>query len=109
MTRLEEQLRADRQLRDQARSLVEADLDRVRSEWNARPLGSRAFDRIKDGAAELIETAHTKTEGKAGVAALLFGAVALWFASNPIRERFSRDGQDEPTPPPSPESDGDAT
>lgn len=102
MSRLERQLREDRLLRDAAQTLLKADIDRVRGELERKTIGQRALARAKDGAAELLDNARDKAGGNIGVIALLAGAIALWFARNPVLALFSTDAADEhdnPQPP----------
>lgn len=108
MGKLERQLRQDRHLRDAARALVDADLDRVRSEFKAKPLGRRAIGRLQDGAAELLDSAQSKAGDNIGIVALLLGAIGLWFARNPIMALFgdgTTDDQGEQAPPQPPMGD----
>lgn len=103
MRDLERQLREDRVLRDAAQALVKADVDRVREEMKAKPLGRRAVARVQDGAAELLESAREKTGDNLGIVALLLGAVGLWFARNPILAALGdsddTDGDQDTQPP----------
>lgn len=102
MTSAERQLREDRLLRDSAKALFLADIDRAKADLEAKTIGKRAFDRAKDGASELLETAQAKAGDNVGIVALLFGAVALWFARNPILSAFAgddRSDEDETYPP----------
>ena len=95
MSKLEQQLREDRLLRDAAKTLFDADLARVKGDLDAKGLGQRALGRAKDGATELLDTAGDKAGSNVGVIALLVGAIALWFARNPILSLFgSEDGED---------------
>jgi hypothetical protein len=91
MADLERQLREDRVLRDAAQALFKADIDRVKTDLEEKTIGKRALDRTMDGAAELLYTAKAKAGDNIGIVALLLGAVALWFARNPILALFSGD------------------
>lgn len=102
MADLERQLREDRLLRDAAQALFKADMDRVKSDLEEKTIGKRAIDRAVDGAAEMLDTAKAKAGDNVGVVALLIGAVALWFARNPILALFSANEapeEDHPEPP----------
>lgn len=101
MTDLERQLREDRALRNAAQALFKADLDRVKGDLQEKTIGKRALDRTMDGAAEFLDTAKAKAGDNIGMVALLFGALALWFARNPILALFSTDqaGDEHPQPP----------
>lgn len=95
------QLREDRLLRDAARTLVRADLDRVKSDLEEKTIGKRAADRAMDGAAELLDAAKARAGNNIGVVALLVGAVALWLARNPVLSLFGGNGasdEDHPEP-----------
>ncbi len=91
----ERQLREDRLLRDSAKALFLADVDRIKADFEAKTLGKRAFDRAKDGASELLESAQAKAGDNVGIVALLFGAVALWFARHPVLSAFAGNDGDE--------------
>jgi hypothetical protein len=103
MSRFERQLREDRVLRNAAKALFRADFDRIRTEMKARPLGRRAAARVKDGAAELLDSAQEKAGDNVGIVALLLGAIGLWFARNPILEALglaaNEDAEGDPQPP----------
>ena len=91
-----EQLVEDRALRDAARALLKADLARVRGDLAAKSIGERAKDRITEGAIDLYEEAADMAEDNKGILAALVGAIALWFARNPIVSLFSdREEEDE--------------
>lgn len=101
MSNLERQLREDRILRDAAQALFKADIDRVKADLEEKTVGKRALDRAKDGAAELLDNAQAKAGDNIGIVALLFGAIALWFARNPILAMFSSEtGEEDDTPQP---------
>lgn len=89
------QLSEDRLLRDAARTLFLADIERVKADFAAKTVGRRAIDRAKDGAAELFETAQAKAGDNVGILAMLFGAVALWLARNPILGALDAGHDDE--------------
>lgn len=102
MSDLERQLREERALRNAAQALFKADLDRVKGDLQEKTIVKRALDRTMDGAAELLDTAKAKAGDNIGMVALLFGALALWFARNPILALFSTDQADDdehPQPP----------
>lgn len=93
------QLSEDRLLRDAAKTLVLADIERVKADFAAKTVGKRALDRAKDGAVELFETAQAKAGDNVGILAMLFGAVALWFARNPILGAFDARQEDDTQTP----------
>ena len=88
MSKLDQQLREDKLLRDAAKTLFNADLDRVKGDLETRGVGKRALGRVKDGASELLDSASDKAGNNIGVIAVLFGAIAIWFARNPILSLF---------------------
>ena len=91
------QMQQDKLLRDAALALVKADVDRLKSDFQARSLGERAMDRAIEGAEELVDEAQEMAADNKGVLALLLGAVAVWFARNPILDAlgFEREGEEE--------------
>ncbi len=56
MADIEQQLREDRALRDAAKRLVTAGIDHVKGDMAEKGVGSRLFERVKDGAAEMAES-----------------------------------------------------
>ena len=105
MSKLEQQFLEDRALRNAAKALLDADIERVKADLDDRSVGKRALDRAKDGAAEVFEKASDSASSNSGILALLIGAIVLWFARNPILSLFSS-GEEEATEaiaePPSP-------
>jgi len=55
MADIEQQLREDRALRNAARRLVTSGLEHVKGDMAEKGIGSRLFERVKDGAAEIAE------------------------------------------------------
>lgn len=101
MSKLERQLREDRLLRNAAQALFKADVDRVKGDLEQKTIGKRALARAQDGAAELLENAQAKAGDNIGIVALLGGAIALWFARNPILGLFSgEEAEEDDTPQP---------
>ncbi|UIP05850.1 hypothetical protein LY632_09030 [Erythrobacter sp. SDW2] len=101
MSNLERQLREDRVLRNAAHALFKADIERVKTDLEEKTVGKRALDRARDGAAELLDNAQAKVGDNIGIVALLFGAIALWFARNPIMAMFTGEaGEEDDTPQP---------
>ena len=105
MSKLERQLREDRLLRNAAKTLFDADLNRVKSDLGSKKLGERALLRARDGASELLETAGDKAKNNVGILALLFGAIALWFARNPLFALLADDNEDNIPHPDTPFGD----
>lgn len=80
-----ERLLADRNLRDAARALVEADIANLRADLAVRGIGGRAVDRLTEGASEVYEEAMEIAADNKGVVAAIIGALLLWFAREPLR------------------------
>jgi len=94
VTRIGEQLREDRALRDAAREVFHQGFAHVRAEATPEALGARIANRIgektdavSDKAADLAERHGTKAVILAAVAA---SAAALWWAREPIMSGISR-------------------
>ncbi len=85
------QLQADRALRDSAKALVKADVAHVKSLLGGASLGKRAIARVSDGASEVLDHANEAASSHRGVVIALFGAIALWFARNPLLSLFEKD------------------
>lgn len=85
-------MREYRYLRDSARTLVEADLQHLRSGLSQKSLASRAVDRVVEGAVDVYEEALDVAADHKGALAALVAAIVLWFARHPI---FSLLGFDE--------------
>lgn len=108
MSTIDRQLAEDRLLRDAARELVKADVERVKADLDSGSIGHRALERVKDGAEELLDTATEAAQTKPGVLAALVGAIVLWFARNPILallEGEESDRQDDKNTAPDPQSE----
>lgn len=88
MSRAEERLSEDRELRDAARAVFLADLDHAKTNFTAKGVAGRVGSRIGDGAKDVLEVAKVQAEDNRGVIAALIGAVALWLSREPILEIF---------------------
>jgi hypothetical protein len=84
MSRLEQQLREDRALRDAALTVLQADIALARTSFSGKGLADRVGGRIGDGAKDVLETAKTHADGNRGMLAALIGAMLLWIAREPI-------------------------
>ena len=84
MTARLERMLEDRQLRDAARALVEADFGNLRADLSVRGIGERAVDRIAEGASEVYEEAIEVAADHKGALAATVAALLLWFARHPI-------------------------
>lgn len=84
MSRLEEQLREDRRLRDASKAVLMADLEHIKSSFSTKGMFSRMGSRIGDGAVDVFETAKEQAEDHRGIIAALIGAILLWLGREPI-------------------------
>lgn len=98
MNRLERELNQSRALRDAALDLVRADLACLRENWSSKSLGERALERVSHRAEEVLETASETARSKPAALAAILGALALWFARNPIASLFEREEESEEEP-----------
>lgn len=94
MTWRREQLLEDRQLRDAARALVEADFNHLRTGLSMKGLGERAVDRIAAGASDVYDEAIEVASDHKGALAAILAALALWLARHPILDALF--GESEP-------------
>ncbi|TNE31845.1 MAG: hypothetical protein EP350_06955 [Alphaproteobacteria bacterium] len=91
MTDLKRQMIEFRTLRDAARSLLEADIANLRADLISKSLSERMLDRVGESASQLLDQAGETAQNNRGTLAVLLGAMALWFARNPIMSLFSDD------------------
>lgn len=91
-----EQLCEDREVRDAARALVEADLEHLRANLAAKSLGERALDRIVEGASDVYDEAIEVAADHKGALAAILAALALWLARHPILEALFGEDEEEP-------------
>ncbi len=76
----------DRHLRNSAKALVEADIVHLRADLAERSIGTRAADRIAEGAGEVYDEAVEVASDNKGALAAIVAALVLWFARHPILE-----------------------
>lgn len=96
MNHLPERFVEDRALRDKARAVLAADIERLRGALDEEGIASRVSsgvtasitDRIKAGARDVIEGVRARADDSKGLLALLVGALVLWFARGPIMQWF---------------------
>lgn len=108
MSRVEESLRQDRELRDAARAVFLADIEHAKTSFSAKGMAQRIGGRIGDGAKDVYEVAKVQADDNRGIIAVLIGAIALWFSREPILELLGLSATDaadegqasEPTPEP---------
>lgn len=92
MTRLPDRFIEDRALRDSARAVLTADIERLRASLAEEGIGSRVSTgvtstistRIRTGARDVLEQAKAQAGDHKGVLAMLVGAILLWLAREPI-------------------------
>ncbi len=89
MSELKQQMREDRTIRDAARGLVEADIANLRADLASKSLGERVLGRVGESASQLLDHVGESAQNNRGILATLLGAIALWFARNPIMSLFS--------------------
>lgn len=95
MSRIEDRLREDRELRDAARAVLLADLDHLRTNLSVKGVSGRIGDRIGEGAKDVLEIAKDSAKDNRGIIAALIAAIALWFAREPILEILGLDDSEE--------------
>lgn len=93
MTWRRERLLEDRQVRNAARALVNADIANLRADLAVKGVGERAMARITVGASEVYDEAIEVAADHKGALAAIVAALALWFARHPILEALS--GEDD--------------
>ncbi|AWW74682.1 hypothetical protein CD351_09630 [Erythrobacter sp. KY5] len=86
MSKLEERLIQDREMRDLARANLMADIEHAKEAFSATGVFGRVGGRIGDGAKDVLEVAKFQAEDKRGILALLIGAILLWLGRQPILE-----------------------
>ena len=98
MSKLKQQMREDKALRDTAHSLIVADVAHVRNIMNAESLGKRVAGRIGDGASDVWHKAGNTAGSNRGILAAVVGAAALWFARKPLLELLSDEESEDQHP-----------
>lgn len=84
----------DRALRDAARAVLAEDVERLRASLGEEGIASRVSSsvgttisgRIRSGARDVLAQARAQAGDRAGVLAVLIGAIILWFARGPIMD-----------------------
>ncbi|PKP96581.1 MAG: hypothetical protein CVT76_06485 [Alphaproteobacteria bacterium HGW-Alphaproteobacteria-15] len=123
MTDLPDRYIEDRALRDAARAVVLADIERLRASIGEEGIASRVSSgvsstisgRIRAGARDVLAQATAQASDHMGALALLLGAIILWFSRGPILDWLDdfnssdEDSEAEPaiTPDPVSASEGD--
>lgn len=94
---LAQQLREDRDTRDQALALVKQDIAHLKSDYQDKGIGERAVDKLKGSANGIYGEAVEVASDHRGVLAAVIGAIVLWFARHPIMAFLtgSKDAEDE--------------
>lgn len=93
MSDLKRRMIEDRTMRDAARGLVEADIANLRAELTSKSLSERALGRVGESASQLLDQAGETAQNNPGILAALVGAIALWFARNPIKSLLTEDDE----------------
>lgn len=75
-----------RALRNAALANLKADMEHVKTGLSGKGLAERTVSRIATGAKDTLDQAKTTASDNGGVLAALLGAIALWFAREPILE-----------------------
>ncbi|MDZ4275003.1 MAG: hypothetical protein U0995_03130 [Erythrobacter sp.] len=119
MTDLPDRYIEDRALRDAARAVVLADIERLRASIGEEGIASRVSSgvsstisgRIRAGARDVLAQATAQASDHKGALALLLGAIILWFSRGPILDWLedfnSSDEDSEAEPDPVSASEGD--
>jgi hypothetical protein len=96
----EQDLIADRELRDSALRLFKSDLALVRADLREKGVGARIAERIGDGTMDMVDDAVDLAEANKGKLAATAAAVVLWFARGPIKDGLTRLFTDDEEPEP---------
>lgn len=108
MSKLEERLKQDRELRDAAKAVLLADIDHARDSLSARGVANRVGTRIGDGALDVFATAKEHASDNRGIIAALIGAILLWLGREPLLEALGfADSEDEQGSEETPPGDND--
>lgn len=90
-----ERLRATR---DTARAHFDTSLDRVKSDFGARSVGSRITSKLKEDAKTTADYALDIVRDNKGIVAGTLAAIALWLFRNPLIEWIERHFGDDELP-----------
>lgn len=120
MTHLPQRFIEDRALRDAARAVLAADIERLRASLDQQGIASRVSSdvtttisaRIRTGARDVFAQAKAQAGDNKGVLAIVLGAIILWFVRGSILDWVDELADDAPaeeddieTPAASPEGD----
>ncbi|MEL6876733.1 MAG: hypothetical protein AAGL68_01375 [Pseudomonadota bacterium] len=86
MSKPDQQFLEIRALRNAALANLKADIEHVKTGLSGKGLAERTVGRIATGAKDTLDQAKTTASDNGGVLAALLGALALWFAREPILE-----------------------
>lgn len=84
MTALRDAMIQDRNLRDTARALVDADIRNLRADLSTKGLAERAMDRVSTSASAVYDEAIEVAADHKGALAAIAAALVLWFARHPL-------------------------
>lgn len=100
MSKLEQQFLEDRALRNSALAMFKADIEHAKTGLSGKGIAERTVSRIAAGAKDALDSTTEKAGDNVGVLAALVGAIALWFAREPILEALANelesDGDNQP-------------
>ncbi|EAQ30097.1 hypothetical protein NAP1_04955 [Erythrobacter sp. NAP1] len=105
MSKLEQRLIEDRELRDAARANLMAEIEHAKEAFSAKGVFGRVGGRIGDGAKDVLEVAKFQAEDKRGILALLIGAILLWLGRQPLLEALGLDEETDTALPQTAESE----
>ncbi len=91
MSKLDQQFREDRALRNSALAMFKADIEHVKTGLSGKSLAERTVSRVMAGAKDALETTGEKAGDSKGVLAVVVAAIAVWFAREPIMEAFNNE------------------
>lgn len=84
MTNIKQKLREDKALRDDARALVEAGVEQVRTVVSSGQLKGRATEQVSGKANKAVKVAGKTADQNKEYIAAAAGALILWLARKPI-------------------------
>lgn len=84
MSAAEARLAADRANRDAARGVFAERLARIKADLEARSVGARVADSVKEGTVEAIDTGLDVARERKGLIAGTIGALLLWIFRQPL-------------------------
>lgn len=89
------QMLEDRYLRDAAKALVEADVERLKTGLSQKSIGARVGDRVKDTALDVFDEAKDVAEENKGLLTAIVAALVIWLARHPILSFLGLEDDDD--------------